>query len=128
LSGKYYEIKWKHLIFDARYDDIVDIFEGGYFHGKGVYRSEVNSCMNNNVPYFSTVSRQAIVERILNYAGETFDFESFVSKDSREMGDKFILSRTDGNEPVSAELRSQPPILKKGTPMDYFNKKNKPSK
>lgn len=128
LSGRYNEIEWKHLIFDPRYDDIVDIYEGGYFHGKGVYRSEVNSCMNNNVPYFSTVSRQAIVERILDYAGETFDFESFVSKDSREMGDKFILSRTDGNEPVGAALRSQPPILKKGTPMDYFNKKNEPSK
>ena len=128
LSGKYNEIEWKHLIFDARYDDIVDIYEGGYFHGKGVYRSEVNSCMNNNVPYFSTVSRQAIVERIMDYAGETFDFETFVSKDSREMGDKFILSRTDGNEPVGAALRSLPPILKKGSPMDYFNKKNELSK
>lgn len=128
LSGKYNEIEWKHLIFDARYDDIVDIYEGGYFHGKGVYRSEVNSCMNNNVPYFSTVSRQAIVERIMDYAGETFDFETFVSKDSREMGDKFILSRTDGSEPAGAVLRSQPPILKKGSPMDYFQKKNEPSK
>ena len=129
LSGKYSEIEWKHLIFDARYDDIVDIYEGGFFHGKGVYRSEVNSCMNNNVPYYSTISRQAIVERIMDYAGKTFDFETFVSKDSREMGDKFILSRTDGSETIGMAIHNQPPILKQGSPMDYIReRKNQPSK
>lgn len=127
LSGKYSEIEWKHLIFDARYDDIVDIYEGGFFHGKGVYRSEVNSCMNNNVPYYSTISRQAIVERIMDYAGKTFDFETFVSKDSREMGDKFILSRTDGSETIDMAIHNQPPILKKGSPMDYIRERNNQS-
>ena len=129
LSGKYKDIEWKHLIFDARYDDIVDIYEGGYFHSKGVYRSEVNSCMNNNVPYYSTISRQAIVERMMNYAGETFDFETFVSRDSREMGDKFILSRVEGDERLGVALRSQSPIFKSGSPMDFICvSKNQPSK
>ncbi len=120
LSGKYSDIEWRHLIFNSRYDDIVDIYEGGYMHRRGIYRSEVNSCMNNNVPYYSTVSRQAIVERIKEYAGETFDFEEFVNKDSRKMGDKFIV-RSHGSESAPS-FHNQPPIIKKGSPMDYIKK------
>jgi hypothetical protein len=57
LTGKYKNIEWRHLIFDRRYSDIVDIYDGAHMHSDGIYRSEVNSCMNNNVPYYSTVSR-----------------------------------------------------------------------
>lgn len=110
VSGKYSDIEWRHLVFDDRYQDIVDIYEGGYFHGDGVYRSELNSCMNNNVPYFSTISRQAIVERIKMLAGETFDFDEFVAKDSREMGDKF-LTRT-GTEHSGMVIHTQAPIVR----------------
>lgn len=122
LNGRYKEIDWTHLIFDHRYGDIVDIYEGGYMHGQGIYRSEVNSCMNNNVPYYSTISRQAIVERILDIAGETFDFETFVSKDSRAMGEKF-LSRSSGRGGVGAAKHPQMPVIKKGSPLDYLKKK-----
>ena len=119
-SGRYSDIEWRHLIFDDRYQDIVDIYEGGYFHGEGVFRSEVNSCMNNNVPYFSTISRQAIVERIKMLAGDSFDFEEFVANDSREMGDKF-LTRNGGG--VSEDiLHSQPPVYKKGSLLDHVKK------
>lgn len=90
LTGKYGQVPWKHLIAHEKYSDIVDIYEGGHMHAQGIFRSEVNSCMNNNVPYFSTWSRQLIVERILWAAGETFTFEDFVTKDSREYGDKFL--------------------------------------
>ena len=81
LSGNMEEVDWSHLIFHPKYANIVDIYEGGYFHTLGVYRSEPNSCMNNNIPYFSAISRQAIVERIMEYAGETFSLEDFYSKD-----------------------------------------------
>lgn len=81
LSGNMEEVDWSHLIFHPKYANIVDIYEGGYFHTRGVYRSEPNSCMNNNIPYFSAISRQAIVERIMDYAGETFSLEDFYSKD-----------------------------------------------
>lgn len=119
-SGRYSDIEWRHLIFDDRYQDIVDIYEGGYFHNEGVFRSELNSCMNNNVPYFSTISRQAIVERIKKLAGESFDFEDFVANDSREFGDKF-LTRSGGG--VSEEvLHSQPPLYKKGSLLDHVKK------
>ena len=81
LTGKMSEVDWSHLIFHPRYSQIVDVFEGGYMHTRSVYRSEQNSCMNNDIPYYSTISRQAIVERIKAIAGESFSFEDFVEKD-----------------------------------------------
>lgn len=82
LSGKMSEVPWSHLIFHERYKSFVDIFEGGFMHNRGVYRSEQNSCMNNNVPYYSTVSRESIVKRIMEYAGEEYSFEKFLGNDS----------------------------------------------
>ena len=116
LSGKYSDIEWRHLIFHEDYDDIVDIYEGAYFHARGVYRSEVNSCMNNNVPYFSTISRQAIVERIKDYAGEEFSFDDFVSNDSREYG-PMTRAGIDEMTPVVA-LHGQAPVVMEGSPLD----------
>ena len=81
LSGNMKEVDWSHLIFNPKYSNIVDVYEGGFFHTRGVYRSEPNSCMNNNIPYFSAISRQAIVERIKEYAGETFSLDEFYEKD-----------------------------------------------
>ena len=78
LTGKMHSVGWSHLIFDDRYSDIVDIYEGGYMHNRGVFRSEPNSCMNNDIPYYSTISRESIVKRIKAYAGETYSFEDFV--------------------------------------------------
>lgn len=128
LNGGYQQVEWKHLIFDSRYGDIVDIYEGAHMHARGVYRSELNSCMNNNVPYYSTWSRQLIVERILEAAGETFDFETFVKNDSREMGDKF-LTRAQLNTPwhsvKAVHSEHHGTILKKGSPFDYIKKRRK---
>ena len=81
LSINIYDVPWSHLIFDEKYQNTVDVYEGGYFHARGVSRSEQNSCMNNNIPYFSAISRQAIVERIMEYAGEEFSFEAWKAKD-----------------------------------------------
>lgn len=86
LTGKMNQVGWSKLILDPRYSDIVDIYEGGFFHSRGVFRSEQNSCMNNNIPYFSTISRMSIVRRIKQYAGETFDYEDFVADDKRTSG------------------------------------------
>lgn len=75
-------VPWAHLMYHPSYSNTVDIYEGGYFHTRGVFRSEANSCMNNNIPYYSAISRQAIVERIKAYAGESFDLEDFYAKDA----------------------------------------------
>lgn len=124
LNGRYKEIDWTHLIFDDRYQDIVDIYDGGFYHSDGVYRSELNSCMNNNVPYYSTVSRQEMVERIMKYSGGTFDFETFVSKDSREMGDKF-LTRSGSAGGTSQAIESNAPMVVKGSPLKNLKRKVK---
>lgn len=121
LSGKYKDVEWSHLIFDHRYGDIVDLYEGAYMHGRGIYRSEVNSCMNNNVPYYSTISRQAIVERIMQYSGGTFDYETFVANDSRAMGEKFLTRSTGETEPVA--IHNAPPMIIQGSPLHNLKKK-----
>ncbi len=114
LTGKMHEVGWSHLIFDPRYSDIVDIFEGGYMHTRGVFRSEQNSCMNNDIPYYSTISRQSIVKRIKAYAGETFDFEEFVSLDKRTAG---ASTRSFDGSSANAGLKSLPPVIHKGSPL-----------
>lgn len=84
LSGKLSEVPWKHLVSLEKYRSIVDIFEGGYMHSRGVYRSEQNSCMNNCIPYYNTISRESIVRRIMLYAGEEFNFADFVENDGTD--------------------------------------------
>ena len=95
LSSGLYDVPWSHLFFHPKYGDIVDIYEGGYFHTRGIYRSEPTSCMNNNIPYFSTISRQVIVERIKEYAGETFSLQEFYDKDSMEFGSRGVQTSWD---------------------------------
>lgn len=84
LSSSMNSLAWKDLIFDSRYSDIVDVYEGGYRHARGVFRSESQSCMSTYVHYYNTISRMLIVKRIMQLAGKTFSFEDFVSNDSRD--------------------------------------------
>lgn len=86
ITGDINQVGWSHMIFHPQYSDVVDVFEGGYFHSRGVFRCESISCMNNNIPYYSAISRQAIVERIMDYAGEEFNLEKFYANDSGEFG------------------------------------------
>ena len=117
LTGKMHEVPWSHLIFDERYSDIVDIFEGGYMHTRGVYRSEQNSCMNNDIPYYSTISRESIVKRIKAYAGENYSYEEFVKNDSREAGT--VSSRYSVSPFIGASMRSvhSGPQFHEGSPL-----------
>lgn len=85
-SGKMAEVPWSHFIFDPRYSDNVDVFEGGYGVSRGVFRSEINSCMNYGIPYYNAMSRQEIVRRILEYSGEGFTMERFYAEDSDKWG------------------------------------------
>lgn len=102
LSGNMYDVPWSHFIFDPKYSNVVDIYEGGFFHSRGVFRSEANSCMNNNVPYYSAISRESIVKRIMQYAGEEYSFESFKEKDVMTSSSSYSLRSIfpDLNYPV----------------------------
>lgn len=86
MNGDANQVPWAHLIYHSKYSDYVDMYEGGYMHSRGVYRSEATSCMNNNIPYYSAISRQAIVERIMEIAGEEFTLEKFYQNDSDAFG------------------------------------------
>lgn len=117
LTGKMHSVGWSHLIFDGRYSDIVDIYEGGYMHNRGVFRSEPNSCMNNDIPYYSTISRESIVKRIKAYAGETYSFEDFVKNDKRDAG--IVESRAfggNGDQRTSGTYQHAP-VFHKGSPL-----------
>lgn len=92
LTGSMNAVPWKHLIFHPSYSDVVDVYEGGFMHSRGVFRSEPTSCMNNNIPYYSTISRQAIVERILDYSGEGFTLDKFYANDKKTVGTRSALS------------------------------------
>lgn len=82
LSGSYSDVPWAHLLYDELYQNTTDVYEGGYFHTRGVFRSEPNSCMNNNIPYFSSISRESIVRRLMRYAGASFSFDEFKANDA----------------------------------------------
>ena len=117
LTGKMHSVGWSHLIFDDRYSDIVDIYEGGYMHNRGVFRSEPNSCMNNDIPYYSTISRESIVKRIKAYAGEAYSFEDFVKNDKRDAG--IVESRAfggNGDQRTSGTYQHAP-VFHKGSPL-----------
>ena len=84
LTGSMHDVPWSHLIYDPQYSNTVDIYEGAH-DTRGVYRSEPNSCMNNNIPYYNAISREAMVKRIKEYAGEEYSFEDFKANDKEAL-------------------------------------------
>lgn len=111
LTGKMNEVPWAHLIFDEKYSQYVDIFEGGFMHNRGVYRSEYNSCMNNDIPYYSTISRESIVKRIKRYAGESYSFEEFKANDLIENTPVTTKSPELLKSYVAPSRRQQAPVF-----------------
>lgn len=85
-SGKMNDVPWTHYIFDPRYSDYVDVFEGAMGFSRSMYRSEANSCMNFGIPYYNAISRQDIVRRIMDYAGEMFSMDMFYDYDVVNIG------------------------------------------
>ena len=93
-NGDHKTVEWAHLFAHPDYMDKVDMYEGGYFHTRGIYRSEANSCMNNNIPYYSAISRQEMVERIMRYAGLEFSLEDFYAKDIRDASNNDFTTKS----------------------------------
>lgn len=116
LTGKMHEVPWSHLIFDERYSNRVDIYEGGFMHSRGVFRSEQTSCMNNNIPYYSTICRESIVKRIKRYAGEAYSFEEFVKNDKEDAG---AITRALDAPYAGSRIQTHqyPPRIHKGSPL-----------
>ncbi len=85
-TGKLSQVPWAEFIFDTDYSDYVDVYEGGYGFTRGIYRPEVNSCMNYGIPYYNTPSRLDIYRRIKEYAGEEYRMEDFRAQDTFDWG------------------------------------------
>ncbi len=75
------EILWKDFIDLEKYDN-VGAYEGGYEYQYGVWRSEENSCMNNNIPYYNVQSRWCIVSRIMKLSNLDFSVQDFIKWDN----------------------------------------------
>lgn len=75
------EILWKDFIGIDKYAP-VGAYEGGYEYQYGVWRSEENSCMNDNIPYYNVQSRWSIVNRIMQLSGIEFSVQDFIENDN----------------------------------------------
>ena len=62
----------------------VGTYEGGYAsYGRGIWRSEEVSCMDDNRSYFSAWQRYLIAKRIHDLAQEPFTYDDFIADDSQ---------------------------------------------
>lgn len=85
-SGKMADVPWSSLIFNPEYSVEVDVFEGGMGYTRGIYRSEINSCMNYGIPYYNAISRIQIFKRIMEQSGEGFSMDKFFAVDTKDWG------------------------------------------
>jgi hypothetical protein len=124
-SGKMADVPWSFLIFDSRYSDEVDVFEGGLNYTRGIYRSESNSCMNYGIPYFNAISRYSIMQRILDYAGVGFDADYFYANDTKEWGSttNSARSRSATNSHVIIGARHISPRFATKKSIKHVNRK-----
>ena len=120
--GNVDKVAWSHLIFHPDYSNVVDIFEGGFFCTRGVFRSESVCCMNLFIPYYSAISRQEIVERIKRYAGEEFDINDFYANDvldiqgnaaTRSAIDESLVTSSGAGKQMPPRFMGDKPQLKK---------------
>lgn len=85
LSGKMDEAPWREFMFHSKYSGIVDMYEGGHRHLRGVWRSEANSVMNTYIAYYNTISRYAIYKEIMRKAGLNASLDEFIANDKIEI-------------------------------------------
>ena len=111
LTSDWNKIEWSHLLFDPQFSNVVDVYEGAHYHTRDVWRSETTSCMNNNIPYYNAISREAMVKRIMLYAGEPYSYEAFKAKDYESLPSVTTYSApwSGDNATASSRFGQQPP-------------------
>ena len=120
LTGSMQEVPWAHMIYDPQYSNVVDVYEGAYMHTRGVFRSEATSCMNNNIAYYNAISREAMVKRIMNYAGEPYSYEEFKAKDVESLPSTVTRAWDGVSAGSSSQFDQRPPKFMGEKPQ--FNK------
>ncbi len=104
-------IKWKHFIGKSGYER-VGAYEGAYYFSLGMWRPELTSCMIFNEPYYNAPSREAIVKRIMQTAGEEFTMEKFVEKDIQKAPGNAAVIQTKSMNPLTFVPLAPPVIVK----------------
>lgn len=84
-------ILWKDFVGLSGYPE-VGAYEGGAMYQFGVWRSEENSCMNNNIPYYNIQSRWVIYRRIKQLANLPYSVSDFLSMDQQSKAERLPLS------------------------------------
>lgn len=75
--------EWYQFIGRSEYTAAaIGVYEGAEYYGKGIWRPEYISCMDDNRPHFNTPSRWQIYRRIKITAGETPTLEDFIAHDN----------------------------------------------
>ncbi len=106
-------VAWSHLIGHPRYPR-VGMYEGGYYHNRGVWRSEPGGIMVRSMSgYFSTFCRELIVRRIMELSGEEYTFEKFLERDVPPASQSSLRAPCVEQEPG---YRHIPPIVDGGKP------------
>ncbi len=85
MSSKMSDAPWIDFIFHPKYSGIVDMWEGGYHHLRGVWRSETNSVMNTYIAYYNTISRYTIYREIMRRSGRPASLDDFITNDKIEI-------------------------------------------
>lgn len=85
MSSKMSDAPWSQFIFHSKYSSTVDMWEGGYGHVRGVWRSEPQSVMSTYIPYYNTISRYAIYKEIMRRAGLPATLDDFIANDKIEI-------------------------------------------
>jgi len=112
------EIPWKHFIGHTSYP-MTGLYEGAFFYTYGVWRAEQYNCMIDNIPYFNGPSRELIVKRIKELAGENYLWSEFLAKDKYVPAAIMQSAQTKSAQAISAQAKSEsairpplaPPVL-----------------
>ncbi len=99
------QTSWNGFADNPKYN-MVSTFEGAETYGKGIWRPEYNSCMNNNIPYFNAPTRWAQVRRINKLAGFNYSFSQFLLDDIIPEYPSDTRSKTENLKPLA------PPVMK----------------
>ena len=109
---------WKTFADQSKYSGCnINLHKGALMYGVGIYRSENNSCMINNVTHYNTISRWKIYCRIKITAGETPTVEDFMSIDT-DVINPYASAAPSTKGATPDKRRCEGPLL-----MDPYHKK-----
>jgi thiol-disulfide isomerase/thioredoxin len=105
------KIQWSVMLSDARYKDVVGIYEGALTYASGAWRPTHNSIMHLNTGGFNAPSRFAIYKRIIRLSEDReATFEEFATFDAPNLGKPTAAAAAvEKYEPLA------PPVFVKGS-------------